>query len=296
MERDPLRADGLLLLAAVIWGTAFVAQRVGMESMGPLSFNAVRFALGALVVLPLALRRGGIEAEEAPPLRRLLGAGSIMGLVLFLGASLQQFGLVYTTAGKAGFITGLYVVIVPILGAAFGHRVPAMVWLGAMLATAGLYLLSVGESFRMAYGDLVVLAAALFWALHVLAVGRYVRRHAGVRLAAIQFTVCAGASLLLALLFEDLSWRAMLEAWVPIVYAGVFSVGVAYTLQLVGQRRAIPAHAAIILSLEAVFAALAGWLILGEQLGLRGLLGCALMLAGMLAAQLAVIRAGRAGS
>lgn len=280
----------LLLLVAFIWGTAFVAQRVGMESMGPMLFNAVRFALGALVILPLAILRREEREHSATAPWRLLGGGLAAGAILFAGAALQQMGLVYTTAGKAGFITGLYVVIVPVLALFMGNRTGRGIWFGAVLATLGLYLLSVTEDLSIARGDLIVLMGAFFWAMHVLVVGGLARRLPVARLAALQFVTCALLSFAAAALSEPISWQAIREALIPILYGGVLSVGVGYTLQVFAQKEALAAHAAIILSLESVFAALAGWVVLGETLGWRALIGCALMLTGMLIAQLVPLR------
>jgi len=285
------RADSLMLLAAMIWGGAFVAQRVGMLHMGPLSFNGVRFALGALTLLPLLwIRRRGPSPpprRALPGDRRLLALGGAMsGLVLFAAASLQQVGLVYTTAGKAGFITGLYVILVPIAGSLWGQRAGKGVWIGASLATLGLYLLSVTETFTLSPGDAWVLASACLWTAHVLLLGRFSPKLDGIQLAFTQYLVCACCSLLVAGFTERVTMYALRQAAIPILYGGGLSVGVAYTLQVVAQREAPPAHAAIILSMEAVFAAMAGWLILDEALAPRALLGCMLMFSGMLVAQL----------
>jgi len=285
-----LRANFLLLTTAAIWGTAFVAQRVGMESVGPFTYNGVRFALGVLSLLPLIAwqaRRGPAATPATRPGRRIALWGALAaGLVMFGGVSLQQVGLVYTTAGKAGFITGLYVVFVPLLGLFWGQRPGLGGWVGALAAAAGLYLLSVTESFTLAPGDGLVLIGALFWAGHVLLLGYLSPRVDAVRLAAGQFAVCAAASLLVALACEEVTWAGLWAAAWPIAYGGCMSVGVAYTLQVVAQKDAKPTPAAIILSLESAFAALAGYVLLDELLGLRGLAGCALMLGGMLAAQL----------
>ena len=285
MNARTRRADGLLLLTAMIWGVAFVAQRVGMAHLGPMGFNAVRFALGALVLLPAAAVRR-VEDRGAAPVGLLVGGG-LAGVMVFSGASLQQMGLVYTTAGKAGFITGLYVVIVPLLGRFVGQPADRTVWLGASLAAAGLYLLSVNEAFRISFGDLLELAGAFFWALHILVLGWLSPRMPAVRLACAQFGVCAVLSAMAALGFETVTVSGLTDAAVPILYGGVISVGVGYTLQVKAQRRTPSSHAAIILSLEAVFAALAGWAILGESLNGRELLGCGLMMAGMLVTQIA---------
>jgi drug/metabolite transporter (DMT)-like permease len=285
-----LRSDLLLLLTAAIWGLAFVAQRVGMDHTGPLAFNASRFLLGALVLVPVVRARsrtggpgGGPPDRWGADLRR----GLVLGLVLLGGATLQQVGVVYTTAGKAGFITGLYVVLVPVLGLVVGQRTSGRTWLGGLLAVVGLYLLTVTGTLHMARGDLLVLIGAVFWAAHVLLIGRWAPRTEPVRLAMLQFATCGVASLLAALVLEPDSWPGLRGALWPILYAGLLSTGVAYTLQVVAQRSAPPAHAAIILSHEAVFAVLGGLVLLGETLSPRGWIGCALMLTGMILSQLA---------
>lgn len=281
-----LRTDLLLLLTAFIWGFAFVAQRVGMEHVGPFTFNAVRFALGGLTLLPVALflRRKGWA--QAGPTRPLIWAGPLVGLVLFGGASLQQAGIVTTTAGNAGFITGLYVILVPLSGLLWGQRAGAGAWVGALLAVAGLYLLSVTEALTIQSGDLLVLLGAFFWTAHVQLIGWLTRRVDALLLSVVQFLVCAVLSLAVALGSESIQAQGLAGAAPAILYGGLLSVAVAYTLQVVAQRTARPSHAAILLSLESAFAALGGWLMLGEQLTPRALLGCALMLAGMLLSQL----------
>jgi drug/metabolite transporter (DMT)-like permease len=288
MKTATVKSDGLLLVTAAIWGFAFVAQRVGMDHVGPFTYNGVRFVLGALTLAPLLLIRTKDSDAVSVPITRLgfFCGGGALGVVLFVAASLQQVALLYTTAGKAGFITGLYVVVVPILGLFWGQRPSGGTWAGAGLAAAGLYLLSVTESFRMEYGDGLVLVSALFWSVQVLLVAWLSPRTRPVSLAFYQFSVCALLSLIVAGLFERFEWSAVVAAALPIFYGGVLSVGVAYTLQVVAQRDAHPAHASILMSLETVFAAFGGWMLLGETLSLRGLAGCALMLAGMLLSQL----------
>jgi drug/metabolite transporter (DMT)-like permease len=288
MNSKTLKSDALLLLTAAIWGVAFVAQRVGMEHLGPFTYNGLRFTLGALTLLPLVLRRRRDAARDAsiPDRRRLLGGSLLAGLCLFMGATLQQRGLVYTTAGKAGFITGLYVVLVPLLGLLWRQRPSIGTWYGAFLAVVGLYLLGVTERFTVAPGDFLVLAGTLFWAFHVLTVGWFSPRTDPIQLAFYQFGVCAILSLLAAVVTEPISLEKIGAAAMPIFYGGCLSVGVAYTLQVVAQKNAEPAHAAVILSLETVFAGVAGWLFLGERLSHRGVLGCALILGGMLLSQL----------
>jgi drug/metabolite transporter (DMT)-like permease len=287
MKLTVRKANLLLLLAAAIWGFAFVAQRVGMRHVGPLTFNGVRFALGAAALAPLLLwlRKSGLEKDQPCNPGLLFKGGLLAGTVLFLGATLQQYGVVYTTAGKAGFITGLYVVFVPLLGLFIGLKTGRFIWAGALAAAAGLYLLSAKGVMGIDPGDGLVLLSAVFWAMHVLVIGRLSRRIPPVRLAVAQFTVVSVLSLVGAFLFETVDLVSLRAAAVPILYAGLLSVAVAYTLQVVAQRRAKPAHAAIILSSEAVFAAVGGWLMLSEGMSTRGVFGCALMLAGILLAQ-----------
>lgn len=288
-----LKAELLLLLAAVIWGFAFVAQRVGMEHVGPFTYNGARFLLGALSLLPLLWLGRRSAAPVGPGGRRsILGGSLLAGSILFVGASLQQVGIVHTTAGKAGFITGLYVVFVPLLGLLWGHRTPWSTWIGAALAVAGLYLLTLTDDLTVAEGDGLVLVGAFFWAGHVLVIGWLSgRRVEPVLLACLQFIVCAVLSLAVAVTTEPITASGLWGGALPILYGGLLSVGVAYTLQVVAQRDAPPAHAAIILSLETGFAALGGWLLLNESLSGRGLIGCALMFAGMLLSQLGLGKA-----
>lgn len=291
MREGVYQSDSLLLITAVIWGSAFVAQRVGMSYVGPLTFNGVRFALGSLVLLPLVMRGdrhplGKTGGDHGKALWSVFLGGGLTGVVLFSGATLQQVGLVYTTAGKAGFITGLYVIIVPLMGLFLGHRPGWGGWAGACMAAVGLYLLSVTEAWTFAQGDLWELFGAFFWAAHVLILSWLSPRMDRMKLACTQYVVCSLLSLIGAGLTETMSLESMMGAIAPILYGGVLSVGIAYTLQVVAQRHAPPTHAAIILSLEAVFAALAGWVVLGETLSLRGLIGCALMFSGMLSALL----------
>jgi drug/metabolite transporter (DMT)-like permease len=283
-----LKADILLLTTALIWGFAFVAQRVGMDYVGPFTFNGIRFALGSVSLLPLLVLSQGRQRALIPVSGRfgVAAGGGLAGLALFTGASLQQIGLVYTTAGKAGFITGLYVVIVPLLGLVWRQRPGTGTWIGAVLAAIGLYLLSVTEEFTIDFGDALELAGAFFWAGHMLIIGWLSPRIRPIQLAFFQYTACSVLSLAAAAAAEEISVSGIYQAGIPILYGGLMSVGVAYTLQVVAQRDAQPAHAAILLSLEAAFAALAGWLMLGETLSVRGLVGCALMLSGMLLSQL----------
>jgi len=291
LKKGFYKSDSLLMLAAIIWGSAFVAQRVGMSYVGPLTFNGVRFALGAIVLLPLVRRRNQYQRiasslQQTSLAWQGLWGGGLAGLMLFSGATLQQIGLVYTTAGKAGFITGLYVIIVPLMGLFLGHWPGWGGWVGACFATIGLYLLSVTEAWTFAPGDLWELFGAFFWAAHVLTLSWLSPRMERIKLACTQYAMCSILSLLGACFTETITLDGIIGAIIPILYGGVLSVGIAYTLQVVAQRHAPPTHAAIILSLEAVFAALAGWLVLEEILSPWGLIGCIFMFAGMLSALL----------
>ena len=284
MKPESLRSDLLLLLASLIWGTAFVAQRIGMQNVTPFFFNGIRFLLGALVLIPIIFCRKNNLGGKRDGF--LLGNPFqwqfvVLGLLLFGGASLQQVGIVFTTAGKAGFITGLYVILVPVLGVFFHRKTHPTTWLGAIFGITGLYLLSIKQGFSIQKGDFLVLIGAFFWTLHVLAVDKFTKRHRPLHLAFWQFVLCGVLSLLVAMVFEQISIRALRGAAVSILYAGLLSVGIAYTLQVVGQKYAHPSHAAIILSLESPFAALAGFIILHEVLSPKEILGAILMVAGM---------------
>jgi drug/metabolite transporter (DMT)-like permease len=297
------RAEGLLLLAAAIWGFAFVAQKSAMADIGPFTFNGIRFALGALALSPWAFRKRArrVPASTGSASSRLplLPWGLLAGGVLFAGASLQQIGIVTTTAGKAGFITGLYVLLVPILGAFLGRAPGAGTWAGALLATGGLFLLSGAGRGPFARGDLLVLASAGAFAAHVLLIGWLSgeRGAEAVPLACLQYAACAALSLAAAASAEEIAPGPVYRAALPILYGGILSVGVAYTLQVAGQRSAPPAHAAILLGLEGVFAAIAGALFLGERWTAPALAGSALMVAGtLLSERSAIARAAAAAS
>ena len=291
MDKARRNANLMLGVAAAVWGFAFVAQRVGMRYVEPFTFNAVRFAIGALALLPLVAfmrRRAAGPGQPLEPIawHRVIRAGLAAGFFIFVGSTLQQFGLVYTTAGKAGFITGLYVVFTPLIGLFFGHRATKAIWFGAFLAATGLYLLSAKGMTGIDLGDGLVLLSAIFWACQLLTVAHFVKTTDAIQLAVAQFVVVAIGSTIGALIFEQPALGPILEAAAPILYAGLGSVGIAYTLQVVAQRHAKAAHAAIILSMESVFAAVGGWLLLDESLPLRGLIGCALMLGGVLVVQI----------
>jgi drug/metabolite transporter (DMT)-like permease len=282
-----VKADLLLLLTAAIWGFAFVAQRMGNAAMGPFTFNAIRFSLGAAALLPFLLLQRKREGEQSRKLhKRQILPILLTGIALFAGATCQQVGLLGTTAGKAGFITGLYVILVPLLALVWGRRTHAAHWIGAVFAVGGLYLLSVQKGFGISPYDLIVLGGAFVWAGHVHLVARYAGEVGAVRIAAFQFVICGLLSSVIAVMFETVTLSNFVDGIWPILYGGFLSVGLAYTLQVVAQRTADPSHAAVILSLEGAFAALGGWIILGEELSYRDLAGCALILGGMLVSQI----------
>ena len=289
MKTQALKTDLLMLIAAAIWGFAFVAQREGMETMGPFLFSGVRFLIGVVALSPVVwyLSKKPQQSHKAEvSAKKLILAGTVAGLLLFGGISFQQVGLQYTTAGKAGFITGLYIFFVPLIGLFLGQRTGSGTWLGATIALFGLYLLSIKEDFTIAEGDLLQLICAVFFAAHVLVIGYLAKRMDTLKLALVQYLVCGVISLLIAIAIEMISWDMIVATAIPLLYAGIMSTGIAYTLQVIAQQHAHSSHAAIILSLEGAFAVLGGWLLLDEHLPARGLLGCALMLTGMFLSQL----------
>jgi drug/metabolite transporter (DMT)-like permease len=291
-----LKADATLLLVASFWGLAFVAQRTAAESSGVFLFNGMRFLLGMLCLLPFAWRDGSLSQASNWRGSGLRGT-LVAGLLLFAAGTLQQMGLRYTTAGNAGFITGLYVVFIPVILALGGkkHLRPA-IWAASLMAVAGLFLLSTGGRLRLALGDALVLASAVMFAFHVIWIGSMVQRMPVLPLAIGQYLLVGLLSLVIGSFTETGLGEVISNSWPSILYTGIFSIGLGYTLQAVGQRTAPPADAAILLSMEAPIAALFGWLLLNEQLTAIQLFGCGLMLAGMLLAQIETIHALRAGN
>jgi len=284
------KSNILLLVTAAIWGLAFVAQRVGMDYVGPFTFNGVRFFLGSMSLLPLILYFRRDAESSRREFKSAVVPGIIAGSVLFAGVSLQQVGLVYTTAGKAAFITGLYVVLVPLISILLGRKIGGSSLLGSVLAVSGLYLLCIKEAMTINIGDMLQLIGAFFWAIHILVIGYFSRRVDALKLSCLQFLVCSVLSMAVALVVETIVWADIAAAYIVILYGGICSTGIAYTLQVVAQKSAPAANAAIILSMEAVFAAIGGFLILNETMSGTEVLGCALMLSGMLAAQIGSLR------
>ena len=278
----------LLLLCSIIWGFAFVAQRLGAEHLGAYSFNAARGFLGAAALLPLVwfldrrARLSPVEAREA--WLRVLKPGVFIGLMFFGGQTLQQLGVEQTTAGNAAFVTGLYMVLVPVAGRFFGQHTGVFTWLGILLAVPGLFLLT-WTGTGIGPGDLLVLVGTLFWTFHILGVGRVAAHVDPIRLSVAQFVVMAGLSTIVAPLAEPDSFVGIVPALGAVLFAGLLSTGVGFTLQVVGQRHARASIAAMIMSLESMWGAVGGALFLGERLSLQGLFGAALMMSGILLAQ-----------
>ncbi|WP_186430154.1 DMT family transporter [Clostridium sp. BSD9I1] len=293
MNNKRLRANMILLLTSAIWGFAFVAQRVGSQYVGAFTFNGIRFALGSISLLPLIIyfdkkkkNDSSNENNIEVSVKKIIVPGVLIGAILFAGSTLQQIGLTYTTAGKASFITGLYMVVVPIIGIFLGHKIGKNSWIGVGLAVAGLYLLSVNENFSISYGDFLEVIGSMFWAIHILTIDYFSNKVDSLKLSCIQCATCSFLSIISALIFEEITISGISNALIPILYGGFLSVGVAYTLQVVAQKDAKPSHAAIILSMESVFGAIGGAVLLGEIMSARGYIGCILILGGILVSQI----------
>lgn len=292
MNNKRLHANMLLFLTAAIWGFAFVAQRVGAQYVGAFTFNGIRFALGAISLIPLIIyfdkkkkKDSRSQSNIKATVKKTILPGVVVGSILYAGATLQQVGLIYTTVGKASFITGLYMVIVPIIGIFLGHKIGKNAWIGVGFAIMGLYLLCINENFTISYGDFLEVIGAVFWAVHILSIDYFSDKIEPLKLSCVQFATCSILSLITALLFEKITMSGISNALIPILYGGFLSTGVAYTLQVVAQKNAKPSHAAIILSMESVFGAIGGALLLGENMAIRGIIGCIFILGGILISQ-----------
>ena len=311
-QKMPLKNSLCLLLAATIWGIAFVAQSVGMEYVGPFTFNGVRSLIGAAVLVPVLFilnrsknskdipasnadsttsgcsSKAAENADTTSPYnsRDLWLGGIACGFALFAASSFQQFGIQYTTVGKAGFITACYIVIVPIIGLFLKKKCGPFIWAAVVMALVGLYLLCITDGFSIGLGDILVLVCAFLFSLHILVIDYFSPKADGVKLSCIQFLVCGILSMIPALILEHPQLSSILTAWLPILYAGVMSCGVAYTLQIVGQKNVNPTVASLILSLESCISVLAGWVLLDQKLSIKELLGCVIMFAAIILAQL----------
>ena len=283
METKQFKANVILLFTAFIWGFTFVVQRASMLHVGPYLFNALRFMLGTLSLIPVYFfLKNRTKRFKHTPFQSTLRCGLFAGIAIFAGASFQQVGLVTTTAGKSGFITGLYVIIVPMIGIVLGNYSGLNTWIGAVCSAIGLYFLCMTESLTISFGDTLTLLCAVCFAIHVVMISLFTQKNDPILLSMIQFAVCAILSLIVAVCIEPIQIDGILQAGLAICFCGFFSVGVGYTLQVVGQFNANPTHAAIILCLEGVFAAICGWLFLNEQMTSRSILGAVLMVSGMI--------------
>lgn len=289
MKKFSLKSSLLLFLAAFIWGVAFVAQSVGMDYMGPLTFNGARFLMGSLVLLPFVLlrRKQNKKAGRAPAsLKTTIIGGVCCGLALCSAALFQQYGIMYTTVGKAGFITTLYIILVPFFGIFLKKRIPGKVWIGAVIAAAGMYLLCMSERLALSRGDTLVFICAILFSVHILVIDHFSPMADGVELSCIQFLTAGIIGSMGAILFEQPTLQCLIDGMIPLAYAGILSSGVAYTLQVIGQKDMDPTVASLILSMESVFSALAGWMILHQKLSGRELFGCVLVFMAVILVQL----------
>lgn len=292
-QEIPLRNSLLLLLTAAIWGVAFVAQSVGMDYVGAFTFNSVRCIIGAIVLLPVIWMTDRsnpkvtlTENEKRAGRKTLIIGGVSCGIFLCLASNFQQFGIKYTTVGKAGFITACYIVIVPVIGLFLKKKCSSYIWAAVVMALVGLYLLCITDGFSIGKGDLLVLVCAVLFSLHILVIDYFAPKADGVKMSCIQFLVAGVLSGIPALILENPQITSILAAWQPVLYAGVMSCGVAYTLQIVGQKNMNPTIASLILSLESCISVLAGWLILGQNLSIREITGCVIMFGAIILAQL----------
>ncbi len=293
-----MQSNILLLITAFIWGSAFVAQKSGMDYIGPFTFNGIRTLIGGLVLIPVIfimdkskskeeVTEVPTEEEKAKQKKTVLIGGICCGTVLFIASSFQQFGVSYTTAGKAGFITTLYVVVVPILSILLKKRVRPIMWLCVVLGAIGLYLLCMTDkSFSLAFGDMLVLICAVCFAVHIMTVDYFITKADGVKLSCIQFMTSGILGLICMAIFETPNLEAILDCWMPILYAGVLSSGVGYTFQVIAQKHAEPTVASLIMSLESAFAVLSGTILLGEVMSPREILGCIIIFSAVIISQL----------
>ncbi|MFH0999681.1 MAG: DMT family transporter [Bacteroidota bacterium] len=286
MEKEKLKSNLILLLAAAIWGFAFVAQRKGAEFLGPYTFNALRFTIGTISLIPLYFLMRRRNGREYFQWRKVVNSGLFLGFVLFIASTAQQIGMEYTSASKAGFITSLYVILVPVFGLFIGRKVSKTLWSGALITVIGLYLLSFQKASAIEVGDSLILISAVFFAFHMLMIGSFAPKHNVILLSIFQFGITAILSFGSAVYFEEIDIKSIKQAWWPLMYSGIFSIGIAFTLQSYAQKKAAAAHAAIIFSFESVFALIGGWLILNEVISLRAATGSMFILSGIIISQI----------
>jgi len=295
MNKKSVRGESMLLLASFIWGIAFIAQRVGISIIGSFTFNAVRMLIGGFTLLPCIylLRNKTIKGNQAVTKnqwiknnKQLYIGGILCGIILFVASNLQQIGLSYTTASKAGFLTALYIIIVPIIGIFFKKYPSINLWISIFFALCGIYLLCITDGFKISTGDILVILSALAFSFHILVIDHFSSYVDGVKMSCIQFFVCGFFSVIAMFIFETPVLSSILHAWIPLLYTGVLSCGVAYTFQILGQKDVPPSIASLIMSLESVFCALGGWLLLGESLSLKEMTGCILVFGAIILAQM----------
>lgn len=297
MGKQEIKSSLLLFIAASIWGVAFVAQSLGMEYMGPFTFNGARFLLGGIVLLPFAYFRlkkkhvfqysqGGDRQVQRSGSGLLIPGGFACGVAIFVASTFQQIGMQYTTVGKAGFITALYIVIVPVISIFLGKKYPLTVWFGVLLAAVGFYFLSISGNISISIGDILIGLCAISFSIHILIIDYLASKTDGVALSCIQFLFSGVVSTILAIILETPTVTALVKGGLPVLYAGILSCGVAYTLQILGQAGLAPAAATLILSLESVISVLAGWIILKEILTVRQIFGCILVFVAVVMVQL----------
>ena len=292
--KQQIKSSLILLLTATIWGVAFVAQSVGMEYIGPFTFNAIRCVLGGLVLIPVILvlkkkKETGAENQEKEDKKTLWAGGIACGVILCIASNLQQFGIMEASVGKSGFFTALYIVMIPVIGIFIGKRPGIKLWFCVALAVVGLYLLCMKDgSFTIERADIMLLLCALAFSFHILVVDYFSPKVDGVKMSCIQFFVCGVLSAVGMLFTETPDISNIQAAWLPLLYAGLLSCGVGYTLQIVGQKGINPVIASLIMSLESVISALAGWVILGQVLSPKEILGCVLMFVAIIITQIPI--------
>ncbi len=287
--KDKIKSTALLFLTAIIWGFAFVAQRVGADYVGAFTFNGIRFLLGAISLIPVILifEKEKFDKEK---FKNTVVIGVLAGVILFIASSLQQFGVVFTgSAGKAGFLTGLYIVLVPLIRFVMGKKTSILTFFGAIFAVVGLFFLCMtGDKIAFGIGDVVLIIGAVFWAAHILVIDRFVNIVSALKFSMVQFLTCGILGIVFALFTESIDFSSIKSAGIPILYGGLMSVGVAYTCQILGQKKADPTFASIIFSTESVFSAIGGALILHEMMSGRGYFGCVLIFIGIILSQITV--------
>ena len=295
MKKNRVIGSVLMLVASLIWGAAFVAQSLGMETIGPFTFTAIRISLGALALLPVCIIKDNLEKKKTPlqekkPFftKRELFYGAMMGIAFFAASNFQQYALTYTTAGKAAFITALYIVFVPIAGVFMKKRVQPFVWVGVGIAFIGLYFLCVRpEEGGVNFGDILAFCCSLFFTLQIILIEKSGEEADGVKLSLLQFIVCGILSIGMMFIFEKPKMDGIFAATIPLLYAGILSGGVAYTLQIISQRKLDTTVASLLMSMESVFAVLTAWIIMQEGMSGREIIGCVIMFVAIILAQLA---------